>query len=178
LATGALFFALALIYLIGQQLIAEVTKVSGPLHPPSLSGLLLAICFLITSSVVQLAGSRLMAHQSGTSLTRRERFNGAGLGLLNGLLLVANAMRFAAPFLRAVEDTRIGGWSAQLLLPHLGHPDPSTFSVSMLPTTLIITPSPLLAFYNAVPIPLVFLVAFLVFIFVGSVYGRALRAHE
>src|SRR5262249_25648545 len=128
-----------------------------------------------TVYLVQLGAGRAILGPKGGPLTRQQRLSGLTLGLFNGFLLVANVVRYADPYLRTVIDARTGGWTWRIPLPHLGRPDNSTISIGIQQTPITITPSPLLKLYSSLPAALILLFAFLVFVFVGTVYGRVVR---
>jgi colicin V production protein len=174
--TGGIFFGMAVVGLLGADLITSFSKVGIQFHPKTLADLFLALLFVFTVYIVQLGGVLLILGQKNRPSTRRERFNGLLLGLVNGFLVVANAMRYADPYLRATANPTTGGWTWRLPLPRLGHPDAGTFSFSIDPTNLTITPSPLLKIYDSLPTALILLFAFLLFVFVGTLYGRVIRA--
>lgn len=174
IATGGIFFAMAIVSLIGADLIVSLSRIGIRFHPKALADLSLAALFVFTVYIVQLCGARLMVAPGG--LTRRQRLHGLILGLVNGFLIIANAMRYADPYLRSTQDPLTGGWTWRPSLPHLGHPNASTFSLSVAPTDFTLRPSPLLTLYNSLPVALILLFAFLLFVFLGTMYGRVIRA--
>jgi hypothetical protein len=87
-------------------------------------------------------------------------------------------VRYADPYLQTAVDSRTGGWTWHIPFLHLAHPDSSTLAIGIEQTPLTITPSPLLKIYNSLPTALILLFAFLVFVFVGTVYGRVVRGRH
>jgi hypothetical protein len=173
--TGGIFFAMVVVGLMGNDLISALKRVGFSFHPRQQSDLFLAFLFAFTVYVVQLGAGRAILGSKGGPLTRQQRLSGLSLGLLNGFLLVANVVRYADPYLRTVVDARTGGWTWDIPLPHLGRPDSSSISIGIQQTPITITPSPLLKIYNTLPTALILLFAFLVFVFVGTLYGRVVR---
>jgi hypothetical protein len=177
-ATAGIFFAMTVISLIGQDLITSLGRVGIHFHPATSADLFLAALFIFTVYAVQLFGVRVILGPGTGPRDRRERFNGALLGLVNGFLVVANAMRYADPFIQATLSGQSGGWRFRVLLPRFSHPDAGTFSLTIAPTTVTVTPSPLLRIYDSLPTALILLFAFLVFVFLGTIYGRVMRSRK
>jgi hypothetical protein len=177
-ATAGIFFGMTIISLIGQDLIVSLARVGVRFHPATNADLFLAALFAFTVYAVQLFGVRVILGSGTRPADRRERVNGMLLGLVNGFLVVANTMRYADPFVQSTLAGASGGWRFQLLLPHFTHPDAGTFSLTVAPTTVTVTPSPLLRIYDSLPTALILLFAFLVFVFLGTVYGRVMRSRR
>jgi len=175
LATGSIFFAMALVELIGTPLIQELVRLGFAFHPAEEANLLLAALFVFAIYAVYQFGVRVVLGSGSGPRSRSDRVTGALLGLLNGFLVFATAVRYAEPFLTAVQGAQKEGWSTTLLLPHLGHPDAGTFSFSLSQTTITLRPSPMLRSYESVPTAVVILFAFVVLVFLGTAYGRVVR---
>jgi len=174
-ATGGIFFAMAVLSVTDRDLIDSLGKLGVRFHPSAQADLFLAGFFLFTLCVVQLGGTLLILGRGRAPLDRRQRTGGFVLGLINGFLIIANVLHLADPYLRTTQDPIAGGWTWHLPLPHFSHPDPSTFSVSIAPLRLTITPSPLLQLYTSLPTALILLFLFLTFVFLGTLYGRVIR---
>lgn len=177
-ATGGVFFAMAVVDLMGSQFIAQLKKVGLNFNPATVSNLFLAVLFVFTVYMVQLFGVKMVLGSGAGPRSRQDHLNGLILGLVNGFLIVANTVRYANPYLLATQSAPGSGWSLHVLLPHFSHPDAGTFTVGIAPTILTITPSPLVNMYNTLPTAVVFLFAFLVFVFMGTLYGRIMRGRE
>jgi uncharacterized membrane protein required for colicin V production len=177
-ATGGVFFAMIISSLVSSGFSANLARLGIHLSSAAQADLVLAVFFAFTVYIVQLGAVLLIFGRRAEELTRRQRLSGMGLGLLNGFLIVANVVRLADPYLSSMLNGKTGGWTWQLPLPHFGHPDPGTFTLSIQPTALTIKPSPLLKIYDSLPLALILLFAFLVFVFVGTMYGRVMRARD
>lgn len=177
-ATAGIFFGMSVISLVGNNLILALERIGITFHPASSANLFLAALFVFTVYAVQLFGVRVILGPDIRPDGHRERFNGFLLGLVNGFLIVANTMRYADPFVNSALAGTSGGWRFQLLLPHFDHPAAGTFSLSIAPTIITVTPSPLLRLYDSLPTALILLFAFLVFVFLGTVYGRVMRSRS
>lgn len=173
--TAGVFFGMTIISLLGQNILLSLGRVGIHFHPAPTADLFLAGLFVFTVYAVQLFGVRVILGAESRPGNRRERFNGMVLGLVNGFLVVANAMRYADPFVRSTLAGKSGGWSFHVWLPRFSHPDAGTFSLSVAPTTVTVIPSPLLRIYDSLPTALILLFAFVVFVFLGTVYGRVMR---
>lgn len=178
IATGGVFFAMVISSLVAGDFATSLARLGIHFHPAMQSDLVLALFFAFTVYIVQLGAVLLIFGRRPEQVTRRQRFSGMGLGLLNGFLIVANVVRLADPYLRSMLNGKTGGWTWQIPLPHFGHPDPGTFTLSIQSTALTIKPSPLLKIYDSLPLALILLFAFLVFVFVGTMYGRVMRARD
>lgn len=176
LATFSVFFAMALIELIGSPLTQELVRLGFVFHPAQESDLLQSVLFVFAVYVVYLFAVRLVLGAGSGPRNRGDRATGLLLGLLNGFLVFATAVRYAEPFLTAVQSAKTGGWSTTLVLPRLGHPDAGTFSLSISQTTITLLPSPMLRSYESVPTAVVMLFAFVVLVFLGTAYGRVVRS--
>jgi hypothetical protein len=170
--SGCIFFAMVLIGLIGPDLVQMINRSGLKFHPPEEADLFLAILFALTVYMVRLAAIRVVGGPQSSGLTRRQRVSGLLLGLLNGFLLVANVIRQADPYLRSVLNAQTGGWTWHVPLPHVSQAHGSSVTVSIVSSPLTITPSPLLNIYSTLPTALLLLFGFLIFVFVGTVYGR------
>lgn len=173
--TGGIFFAMVVVSLMGSDLIRALARVGFAFQPSQQRDLFLAILFAFTVYIVQLGAGRVILGPKGGPLTRQQRLSGLSLGLLNGFLLVANVVRYADPYLRTVIDARTGGWTWRVPFLHIARPDSNSISIAIEQTPITITPSPLLKLYGSLPAALILLFAFLVFVFVGTVYGRVVR---
>jgi hypothetical protein len=175
ITTGGIFFAMTIVSLTGPDLLQFLARSGIDFKPKVRGDLLLALLFVFTVYVVGLAAGRLINGPKGVQVTRQQRLGGLCLGFLNGFLLVANVVRYADPYLRTAVDSTTGGWTWRVPLPQLGHPNGATLSLTIGLTPITITPSPLLQIYSTLPTALTLLFAFLVFVFVGTVYGRVTR---
>jgi Colicin V production protein len=175
---GGIFFAMVLIGLIGSDLVRVLGQSGFKFHPPELANLFLAILFAFIVYVVRLAATRVIGDGPPGRLTRRQRVSGLCMGLLNGFLLVANIVREADPYLQSVVNARTGGWTWHVPLLHISQAQGSSVTVSIQMSPLTITPSPLLNIYSTLPTALVLLFGFLIFVFVGTVYGRVVHARR
>jgi hypothetical protein len=140
------------------------------------SDLFLAILFVLCVYMVPLAATRLSPAAAAPPLTRKQRLSGLALGLVNGLLVIANVIRYANPYLSTVINMRTGGWTWSIPFLHISHPNANTVAFSIQPIDLTITPSPLLKLYDTLPTALILLFCFLIFVFIGTIYGRLLRS--
>jgi hypothetical protein len=73
---------------------------------------------------------------------------------------------------------KTGGWTWSIPFLHISHPNASTLVLSIQPINFTITPSPVLKIYDTLPTALILLFGFLIFVFVGTAYGRVLRARR
>ena len=173
--TGGIFFAMTVVSLTGPNIIQFLTRSGITFHPAEHGDLFLALLFLFTVFVVQLTVRRAILGNGDEMPSRQQRLTGLCLGFLNGFLLVANVVRYADPFLRQSVDTATGGWTWISPLPHLTHANGSSVTLALGPTPISITPSPLLQIYSTLPTALILLFAFVIVVFVGTVYGRITR---
>lgn len=169
--TGGIFFAMTVVTLTGPNIVQFLGRGGITFHPKEDGNLFLALLFLFIVFIVQLTVKRAILGGDEVP-SRQQRLTGLCLGFLNGFLLVANVVRYADPFLRKSVDTATGGWTWLSPLPHLTHANGSSVTLSLGPTPISITPSPLLQIYSTLPTALILLCAFLIVVFVGTVYGR------
>ncbi|MGH2411299.1 MAG: CvpA family protein [Chloroflexota bacterium] len=173
--TGGIFFAMTVVSLTGPNILQFLARSGITFHPTEHGDLFLALLFLFTVFIVQLTVKRAILGDGDELPSRQQRLTGLCLGLLNGFLLVANVIRYADPFLRKSVDTATGGWTWLSPLPHLTHANGNSVTLALGPTPISITPSPLLQIYSTLPTALILLFAFLIVVFVGTVYGRVTR---
>ncbi|HVC80882.1 MAG TPA: CvpA family protein [Chloroflexota bacterium] len=173
--TGGIFFAMTVVSLTGPNIIQFLARSGITFHPVAQGDLFLALLFLFTVFIVQLTVRRAILGDGDEMPSRQQRLTGLCLGFLNGFLLVANVVRYADPFLRQSVDTATGGWTWISPLPHLTHASGSSVTLALGPTPISITPSPLLQIYSTLPTALILLFAFVIVVFVGTVYGRVTR---
>lgn len=170
--TGGIFFAMTVVSLTGPDALLFLQRSGVTFHPKEQGDLFLSLLFVFTVYVVQMAARRLILGGKEGPVSRQQRLTGLCLGFLNGFLLVANIVRYADPYLRKTVDTTTGGWTWQAPLPHFTHLNGGSITLSFAPTPISITPSPLLQIYSTLPTALILLFGFLIFVFVGTVYGR------
>jgi hypothetical protein len=173
--TGGIFFAMTVVSLTGPNIIQFLARSGITFHPAEHGDLFLALLFLFTVFIVQLTVRRAILGDGDEMPSRRQRLTGLCLGFLNGFLLVANVVRYADPFLRQSVDTATGGWTWISPLPHLTHANGNSVTLALGPTPISITPSPLLQIYSTLPTALILLFAFVIVVFVGTVYSRVTR---
>jgi hypothetical protein len=178
IVTGGIFFAMVTASLVGPNLIQGLARIGFTFHPAVQSDLFLAVLFVFTVFLVQLAVTRLILEPGKQPLARKQRLGGAGLGLVNGLLVIANVVRYADPYLNTVINMKTGGWTWSIPFLHISHPNAATVVLSIQPIDFTITPSPLLKIYDTLPTALIVLFGFLIFVFVGTTYGRVLRSRR
>jgi len=172
--TGGVFFAMVVVSLMGPDLVTSLSHL-GIRFTVEQHDLFLALLFVFTVYVVGLGAGRLILGARTGPLTRQQRLSGVGLGLLNGFLIVANVVRYANTYLQHALNSQTGGWTWHIPMLHITHPNGSTISFSIEPSAITITPSPLLKLYDKLPSALIVLFAFLLFVFVGTMYGRIMR---
>ncbi len=176
--TGGVFFSMTVVSLTGPQILEFLARGGLTFHPKEDGDLFLAFLFVFTVYIVQLTVRRaILAGKEGPP-SRQQRLTGIFLGFLNGFLLVANVVRYADPYLTKTVDTNTGGWTWQTPFPHLSRIGDNSITLSLGPTPITITPSPLLQIYSTLPTALILLFAFLVFVFVGTVYGRIVQGRR
>ncbi|MDB5076351.1 MAG: hypothetical protein JWO42_2530 [Chloroflexi bacterium] len=178
ITSGSIFFSMVLVSLMGADLVRVVKSSGLKFHPPQQSDLFLAIFFVVTVYVVRLGASRIIDGSQGGQVTGRQRWSGALLGLLNGFLLVANFIRYANPYLNSVASATTGGWTWHIPLPQISQAHGSSITFAIQSVAVTVTPSPLLNIYNTIPTALILLFAFLIFVFVGTLYGRVIRPRD
>ena len=176
--TFCIFFSMITVIFISPDLIRVLARLGIVFTPSTNSDLFKTALFLFTVCIAQLGTSRLIVGQSGGPTTRRQRLIGFCLGLFNGFLIVANVVRYADPYLRTIVDHRTGGWTWHLTLPYVDRTGGQAITLGFRDSSLTITPSPVLTIYNTLPTALILLFAFLIVVFVGTVYGRVFRRNS
>jgi uncharacterized membrane protein required for colicin V production len=175
--TGGIFFSMTVVSLTGPQILQFLARSGLTFHPAADGDLFLAFLFVFTVYIVQLTVKRaILAGREGPP-SRQQRLTGLCLGFLNGFLLVANVVRYADPYLKTV-DNNTGGWTWQTPFPHFTQVSGHSVTLALGPTPITIMPSPLLQIYSTLPTALILLFAFLVFVFVGTVYGRVVQGRR
>jgi uncharacterized membrane protein required for colicin V production len=176
--SGSIFCALMVVSLLGSDMVRMLANIGLKFHLVQKRDLFLAILFASIVYVVRLAASSLATGLPDRVITRKQMFFGALLGALNGFLLIASVMRFANPYLQTVIIAQTGGWTWHPLLLRVSEAHGSSVTFALKTSTLTITPSPVLNVYSSLPTALMLLFAFLMFVFVGTLYARTIPSRS
>ena len=179
LITGAVFFAMALVATSSDVFLSTANRLGLHLVKHADRALFLAFLFVLTILLVQSTITRVIPGLTITrpkykELSREAKVWGFLINLFNGFLIVATVVHYSSPYLSANLPARAGGWAFSLPTLQFNSGD-NFIGLSIKPSTLVVTPSPLLTLYEHVPTALILLFLVLAFVFVGSLYGRMNR---
>ncbi len=180
LTMGAVFFAMALVATAGDAFLATANKLGlrltqRPDRALFLAFLFVATIFLVQNSIGRLIPGLAVTRSKWKELSRETKIWGFLIGLLNGFLVVSIVVHYISPWLDQHLPARSGGWAFDLPTLQFHRPNSNAITLSIEPSTLVVTPSPLIGLYEKVPAALVLLFLLLIFAFIGSLYSRMNR---
>jgi hypothetical protein len=176
LTTFAVLAASVLTWLSGADIVRLLGRVGLRFHPAERSALFLAVCFTLAAYLLRKIAKRVAPLTRLAVSTRRQRLYGAFAGVLNCSLLLGGVIRIATPYLRAAADPQTGGWTWRLLSPHVATPAHSPPALTLQLSQITITPGSLGGAHVSIPLALVALFSFVIFVIAGTVYARILPA--
>lgn len=171
LMLGAIFFAIVVVTFAGDTFINGFNRIGASLTTADTQAMFKAGLFIFAAWMATVVLGRIV-NPPTKELPRSQRFYGLLVGLLNGFLIMAVLQQYMSAIIQAAAK---GGKPVSVGVPSLifSHPTPSTWSVSLQPSTFtLLPPTSNTTLWDKLPVALVLLVVFLAFIFAGSVYTR------
>jgi hypothetical protein len=172
LTSLAVLAASLLFWRTGGDLLRLSGRAGLRFHPREQSDLFLGICFMLAVYLFRAIAIRAAPRSRLAVSSLRERLAGAVLGVVNASLLIGGVLRIANPYLQVAANPRTGGWTWRLLSPHLALPAHSSPALTLQQSQITITSSPLEGADFSIPLALVALFGFVIFVVAGTVYGR------
>lgn len=171
LMLGAIFFAIVAVTFSGAIIMNGFRQLGVPLTTADTQAIFNAGLFIFAVWMATVVLVRIVRPLT-KGLPRSQRFYGLVVGLLNGFLIMAVLQRYMTDIVQASARR---GAPVSVGVPALffSHPTPSSWSVSLQPSTFTLLPPTSGAdLWNKLPVALVLLLLFLAFVLAGTLYTR------